>query len=219
MNIDFFTKLPEVNRADRASKRKMLTNEEVLTLKQYGKEYFDGDLGYGGYYYDGRWKSVAEEMVQHYDLNENSTILDIGCAKGFLLYEFYKLGFKNVFGCDISAYAIDNVPKEIQDNCKVLSADSLDYKDNQFDLIFSLDCIHNLKPENVNKSIKEMIRVSKNKKNIFIRVASYRNEKEFENLQTWGVTSLTIESPQQWLERFNDLNYKGDYYFRYFESL
>ena len=52
--------------------------------KQFGKEFFDGDrkCGYGGYKYDGRWKSVVKRMKDRYNLSDNAAILDIGCAKG-----------------------------------------------------------------------------------------------------------------------------------------
>lgn len=217
MHIDFFKGLPQVKRGERIKERLNLTLGEAAKLKEYGKEYFDGELGYGGYYYDGRWKPVAEEMISYYNLTKDSKVLEVGCAKGFLMYEFYKLGIKNVFGCDISSYAISKVPEEIAPNFKVMSADSLDYADNQFDLVVSIDCIHNLDSEGVNMAIKEMMRVSR--KYIFIRVGSYRTQEELENIKKWGVTSLTFNTPDEWLARFDRLIYKGDYYFRFLETL
>ncbi len=219
MHINFFEGLPKTKRGKRVEKRETLSEEQIKVLKTYGKEYFDGETGYGGYYYDGRWKPVAEEMVKHYGLEKDAKILEVGCAKGFLLYEFYKLGFKNVYGSDISEYAISETPEEIRNNCKALSADSLDYPDNMFDLVLTIDCIHNLDSEGVKNSIKEMMRVSKNKKNIFIRVGSYRDKEEYNNIKTWAVTSPTIDSPEQWLERFERLGYEGDYYFRFMDEL
>ncbi len=219
MYLDFFKGLPKVQRGKRVGTRINLTEDQVYELKKYGKEYFDGKIGYGGYYYDGRWKPVAEEMADHYKLDNNSKILEIGCAKGFLLYELYKLGYKDVYGCDISDYAISNTPEEIRHKCKVLSADSLSYEDNSFDYVYSIDCIHNLDADGVDKAIQEMMRVSKNKRDIFIRVGSFRNQKEYENIKSWAVTSPTINSPDEWLARFKRLNYEGDYYFRFMETL
>ena len=62
--------------------------------KQYGKDYWDGDrkYGYGGYkYIPGRWKPVAENLIKNYDLKAGSKILDVGCGKGFLIYELLLL--------------------------------------------------------------------------------------------------------------------------------
>jgi protein-L-isoaspartate(D-aspartate) O-methyltransferase len=217
MYIDFFQGLPKTTRGDRIAKRLNLTQQEVSKLKEYGYEYFDGEIGYGGYYYDGRWKPVAEGMISHYELTQDSKVLEVGCAKGYLMYEFYKLGIRNVFGCDISSYAISQVPQEIAGNFQVMSADSLSYEDSQFDLVVSIDCIHNLRSEGVDKAIKEMMRVSK--KDIFIRVGSYQTLEQLENIKKWGVTSLTFDSTEEWLERFKRLNYQRDWYFRLMDVL
>jgi len=217
MYIDFFQGLPKTVRGERIKKRINLTQQEISKLKEYGYEYFDGELGYMGYYYDGRWKPVAEEMICHYGLTKDSQVLEIGCAKGYLMYELYKLGIKRVFGCDISSYAISQVPKEIASNFIVMSADSSGYKDSKFDLVVSIDCIHNLDSEGVDNAVKEMMRVSK--KDIFIRVGSYRTQEGLDNIRKWGVTSLTYDSTEEWLVRFRRLHYKGDWYFRIMEVL
>lgn len=217
MHLDFFGKLPATKRGKRVEKRLHLSPAQIETLKQYGKEYFDGESGYGGYYYDGRWKPVAEEMIAHYGLTEDSAVLEVGCAKGFLMYEFHKLGIRNVFGCDISSYAISQVPEEIAGNFKVLSADSLDYPTDAFDLVLTIDCLNNLDSDGVDKAIKEMMRVSR--KDAFIRVGSYRSREELQNIRNWGVTSVTFESPEEWLARFGRLNYRGNWYFRFMDFL
>lgn len=185
-------------------------------LKEYGHEYFDGELGYGGYYYDGRWKPVAEEMIAHYALVGESRVLEVGCAKGFLMYEFYKRGIKSVFGCDVSSYAIARVPEEIAGNFGVMSADSLEYHDAQFDLVVSIDCIHNLDSKGVDNAIREMMRVSK--KDVFMRVGSYRTQEQLDNIRSWGVTLLTFDSSEEWLARFKRLRYEGDWRFKYYWS-
>ena len=61
----------------------------MLKAKEYEFDYWDGDrrYGYGGYKYDGRWKVVAEQLIEIYDLQSNAKILDIGCGKAFLLFE------------------------------------------------------------------------------------------------------------------------------------
>jgi len=217
MHVDFFSKLPNTTRGKRIDSRLTLSPDQVATLKQYGEEYFDGEIGYGGYYYDGRWKPVAEEMIEHYKLTKDSKILEVGCAKGYLMYEFYKLGIVNAFGCDISEYAISHVEKEIAGNFSVMSADALAYPDGEFDLVLTIDCINNLDSDGVDRSIREMKRVSK--KDVFIRVGSYRTQEEYDNIKGWGVTSLTFDSEAQWLERFKRLEYQGDYYLRFMELL
>ena len=57
--------------------------------KEYERDYWDGDrrYGYGGYRYDGRWKPVAQQLIDIYQLAPDAKILDVGCGKGHLLYE------------------------------------------------------------------------------------------------------------------------------------
>lgn len=105
--IDFLDSAPKANRVIQEGWR---TEANKIIAKQYGKEFFDGDRvnGYGGYYYDGRWKKVVEKLKEVYGINSNSSVLDIGCGKGFLLHDLLDMipGIK-VSGIDISEYAIN----------------------------------------------------------------------------------------------------------------
>ena len=116
--------------------------------KQFGFDYFDGDrkYGYGGFRYDGRWVPVAQDMVKHYALNSGARILDIGCAKGFLVHDFMKvLPGADAVGIDISDYAIANAMPEVKDRLSVGNAVSLPYPDKSFDLVVLINTLHNLR--------------------------------------------------------------------------
>ena len=61
--------------------------------RKYDFNYWDGSrkYGYGGYkFIEGYWTKVAKKLVKIYRLNNSSKILDVGCGKGFLLYEIKK---------------------------------------------------------------------------------------------------------------------------------
>ena len=182
--------------------------------KQYDKDYWDGDrrYGYGGYIYmPGRWKMVAEELIKNYNLTNESSVLDVGCGKGFMIYDFYKL-IDNIklYGIDISKYAIENCHQEIKSLVKVGNAKKLEFRDNEFDYIISINTIHNLDKEDCIKAIKEISRVSK--KGSFITVDAYRNEDEKKRMYDWNLTAKTIMSVNEWKELFDKVDYKGDYY-------
>ena len=85
--------------------------------KKYGYDYWDGNrkFGYGGYkYIPGRWKEVAKKFIKRYKLNNQSKILDLGCGKGFLLFEIREILPKiQITGIDISKYGLKNSKKEI----------------------------------------------------------------------------------------------------------
>ncbi|MEW6104606.1 MAG: class I SAM-dependent methyltransferase [bacterium] len=186
--------------------------------REYGKEYWDGErrFGYGGYKYDGRWKDVAKKLIENYNLLENAQILDVGCGKGFLLYEIKMLlPHCKINGFDISEYALENAQEDIKGYLfKHKAQDYYPFKDKEFDLVFSITTLHNLYINELKSALKEIERVGKNK---YIVVESYRNEEELFNLQCWALTCEAFFTPQEWIWLFGEFGYTGDYEFIYFE--
>jgi len=198
-----------------------MNNDKIKCMKiarKYDKDFWDGDrkFGYGGYKYDGRQGIIAEKLIEQYDLKEDAKILDVGCGKGFLLYEFKRLLPKSeVIGFDISKYAIENAEKEVKSNLFIHNAkDRYPFKNKNFDLAISITTLHNLPIEELKKSLREMQRVAKNK---YLVVESFRNEEELFNLQCWALTCNSFFTPKDWTYIFKDSNYTGDYEFIYFE--
>jgi SAM-dependent methyltransferase len=187
--------------------------------KQWDYDYWDGDrrINYGGYrYMEGRWEKVARLMVERYGLKPGDKILDIGCGKGFLLYDFTKVmpGLE-VHGIDVSDYAIANSKEEIRDRLQVVNATSLPWADDTFDFVYSINTFHNLHNYDLDKALREMQRVGR--KNKYICVESYRNEEEKANLLYWQVTCEAFCTPEEWEWWFKQTGYTGDHSFIYFE--
>lgn len=187
--------------------------------KQWGFDYWDGDrkICYGGYrYMEGRWEKVARAMVEQYSIKPGDKVLDVGCGKGFLLYDFTKVvpGLE-LHGIDISEYAIDNAKEEIKDFLQVGNANSLPYPDKYFDFVYSITTLHNLHCYDLDKALREIERVSKKHK--YICVESYRNEEEKANLLYWQVTCEAFNTPEEWEWWFKQTGYTGDHSLIYFE--
>lgn len=191
--------------------------ECMKVAKQYGREYWDGDrrYGYGGYKYDGRWEAVAKKLIEIYGLKSNSKILDAGCGKAHLLFEIKKLlpGCE-VKGFDISGYALENAKEEIRPFIfKQKIEEKYPFKDKYFDLVISLNTLHNVPVERLKIALGEIERVGNNK---YIVVESYKNEAELFNLQCWALTCESFFTPEGWKSLFGEFGYKGDYEFIYF---
>ena len=219
MEIDFITdhhKKTKRNYLERVNK--VNKAECAIKAKKWDYDYWDGsrDINYGGYKYDGRWEPIARKMIEYYKLKPNSKILDVGCGKGFILYEFKKL-LPNceVRGLDISSYAIKNAKNEVKKDLIVGNANHLPFEKDYFDLVISLNTLHNLYCYDMKKALSEIERVGKSKK--YICIESYRNEFEKMNLLYWQVTCECFFTPEEWKWWFNFAEYKGDHSFIYFE--
>jgi len=217
--IDFVTKLHGKTRRNFLERVIEHDKAECATIaKQYGKEYWDGDrkYGYGGYRYDGRWRAVAKEMVDYYNLKPGDKVLDVGCGKGYLVYEFTQVMPEVVVaGIDISQYAIDHSREEVKPFLQVGNAIALPYEDRTFDFVVSVTTLHNLYAYDLRKALQEIERVGKDKK--YVMVESYRTEQEKVNLLYWQLTCESFYTPQEWEWFFKESGYTGDYGCIFFE--
>lgn len=209
--IDLMDTLPKVQRPidERAA-----TSEEDRKLSwKIGEEYFDGtrQQGLGGYYYDGRWKSVVARLQNYYGLGSDSSVLDIGCAKGFLIHDFMEdiPGIK-VAGLDISDYALRNATEMARPFVHMGNAKELPFADNSFDLVISINSLHNILDVNeVKRALREIQRVSR--QHMYIKVGAYRNDEEKAILDKWAVVATTYLHVRDWENLFAEVGYSGDY--------
>ena len=191
----------------------------MIKAKEYEYDYWDGDrrFGYGGYkFIEGRWKPVAQSLIENYSLTNESSLLDIGRGKAYLLYELKKIlpGLK-VSGFDISNHGINESKEEIKKNLFIQKAqDPYPFRDDEFDLVISLGCFHNLRMFELKTALSETERVGKQG---YIMLESYRNEKELFNLQCWALTCESFFDKEEWIWIYNHFGYTGDYEFIYFE--
>lgn len=217
--VDFITKVHTSTKRNYVERVVEYDKAEcAIVAKQYGKDYWDGDrqYGYGGYRYDGRWLPIAEKMAQHYGLKSGDKILDVGCGKGYLLYEFTQaIPDVEIAGIDISEYAIQNAKEEVKPFLQVGNATALPYPDQTFDFVVSILALHNLHNYELYNALQEIERVGKDKK--YIVVESYRNEQEKANLLYWQLTCQSFYTPQEWEWFFKQSGYTGDYGCIFFE--
>ena len=149
-------------------------------------------------------------MRDFYQLPEDAAILDVGCAKGFMLYDFGLLMPQaRLAGIDISQYAIQNALDAMKPFVREGNATSLDFPDRSFNLVLAINTLHNLPYEQCKRSLREIQRVSKG--HSFVMVDAYRNETEREALKKWVLTAETVLHVDEWLELFSSAGFQGDY--------
>lgn len=211
--INLLKNYPRIKRdiKERVEKK---TAEIRQIARQFDKEYFDGDrrYGYGGYYYHPRfWRKVVKDFQKYYKLTPKSSILDVGCGKGFMLHDFALLipGI-NLCGIDISAYAIQHAIEDMKPNLSIANAKELPFADKSFDLVISINTIHNLPLKECKMAVNEIQRVTK--RYAFITVDAYRSVREKKRLEEWNLTALTYMSVNEWKKLFAEVGYRGDYY-------
>lgn len=188
------------------------SQEIIETSKQFGYDYFDGsrDYGYGGYRYDGRWVPVAQDLIAHYELKPGMKVLDVGCAKGFLVKDLSDaLDGLNVVGLDVSHYALTHCPQDVTGKLIQGSCERLPFADGEFDLVISLDTIHNLDRAGVIRSLKEFVRVGKH--HHYIRVDSYHTAEQRSLFLDWVLTAEFHDYPEGWEAVFDEAGFKGDW--------
>lgn len=215
--INLLQGLPKSKRNVQA--RQEAKDPEVIRIsKEFGEMYFDGprSYGYGGYYYDGRWLPVAKDMIDHFNLKSGDRVLDVGCAKGFLVKDLMTVcpGLE-VFGIDVSDYALRKCEPEVIGRLHKGRADDLPFPDDSFDAVISLNTLHNYSREGVIVALKELQRVSKGKS--FIQVDSYHTPEQKKLFEDWVLTAEFHDYPDQWRAVFHEAGYTGDYFWTILE--
>ena len=219
MELNLVTGLHKSTRRDYLGRMNDSKVEAMKIAKQYGFDYWDGDrrFGYGGYkYMQGRWAKVAQQLIDLYGLRAGSKILDVGCGKGFLLYEIQLLqpGIE-IHGFDISQYGLENTHPDLKAKLFIHRAqEKFPFQDNFFDLVISLGTLHNLHIFELEVAVSEIERVGKQG---YIMVESFRNELEMFNLECWALTAESLMDVDEWKWIYNRFAYTGDYEFIYFE--
>lgn len=189
------------------------TPENIAISRQYGQSYFDGprEVGYGGYRNDGRWKVIAEDIVAHFGLKPGDRVLDVGCAKGFLVKDLMAVcpGLE-AFGLDISEYALMNCEPEVVGRLHLGSADRLPFPDNSFQAVISINTIHNLERADAVRAVAEVERLAPGRG--YIQVDSYHTPEQRELFMSWVLTAKFHDYPDGWLALFEEAGYTGDHY-------
>jgi ubiquinone/menaquinone biosynthesis C-methylase UbiE len=209
--VNLLRRLPKTKRDIRA-RFLAKTEERVAAACQFAEMYFDGprEYGYGGYRYDGRWIPVAEDIIRHFGLKAGNRILDVGCAKGFLVKDLMKVcpGLE-AFGLDVSEYALIRCEKEVVGRLHLGTAARLPFPDKSFDAVLSINTIHNLDRDGVISALREIERLAPGR--AFVQVDAYHTSEQRQLFEQWVLTAKFHDYPRGWLGVFEEAGYTGDW--------
>jgi SAM-dependent methyltransferase len=215
--VNLLARLPKTAR-NIQKRAQAQTPENIAIAREYGRAYFDGprEVGYGGYRYDGRWVPVAGDIVRHFDLKPRDRVLDVGCAKGFLVKDLMQVcpGLE-AFGLDISEYALRHCEPEVGGRLILGSADRLPFADRSFSAVISLNTIHNFERPDAVRAVREVERLAPGRG--FIQVDSYRTPEQQEVFLSWVLTAKFHAYPDGWTALFREAGYTGDWYWTIIE--
>lgn len=199
---------------------KIRTIQNRIIASYRGREFYDGDRnnGFGGLKNDGRWGPVARNILREYSLHEGSSVLQIGCDKGFLLYEMHQNcpGIK-LFGTEVSEYAISCAPDAIRHLVTKAQFTELPFDNGEFDFVIAIGPVYSLNLYDAIKCIKEIQRVGNGKS--FITLGAYDTEDDLRLFKYWTLLGSTILTKKEWVEVMTHAGYTGDYKFNTAQSL
>lgn len=181
----------------------------------YGRHYFDDEdygVGYGGYRYDGRYASSVDKMIAHYGLQPGASVLEMGCAKGFVLVEFLKRGMK-VAGIDLSAYAVENAVPEVKPFLVNGSCDRLPWPAKSFDFVYSKETLPHLSETQLVAAVAEAKRVCRTDA-IFFEIQVGNDEDARRLITAWDETHKSVKSAEWWRSFLAEHDFHGQANFK-----
>lgn len=213
--IELLKSLPKGKRSVKARETPKM-DDHIRISRDYGEMYFAGprEYGYGGYRYDGRWKPVAQDIVNHFSLKPGDRVLDVGCAKGFLVKDLLALGI-DAYGMDISLYALMHCEPEVVGRLHLGSADSLPFPDGSFAAVLSINTIHNLTWDRYKIALQEIQRRASGR--AFVQVDSYRTPEQKIIFESWVLIAKFHDYPDGWISLFRESGYADDWYWTIIE--
>jgi SAM-dependent methyltransferase len=149
---------------------------------------------------------LAHHIVTYTKSHQRRTIMDFGCAKGYLVHALRLLG-REAYGVDISEYAIGQAPKEINGCVKAIEPQSDDFK--YCDLMLAKDILEHIPYDNLEDQLKV---IRKRCQYIFAIIPLAKNNKYIIPAYELDKSHYIREDKEWWIDRFNDagfINFKA----------
>lgn len=134
------------------------------------------------------------------------TVLDYGCAKGFMVYALRLLG-KEAYGADVSEYAVENCHPKVKDYLQVI--ENSEQLTGGWDLIIAKDVLEHIPKELIPSVLSELRRRCKT---LFVAVPLGDGKRYRIREYEMDVTHVVREPEEWWLTTIVDAGFKIKYF-------
>lgn len=134
------------------------------------------------------------------------TVLDYGCAKGFMVYALRLLG-KEAYGADVSEYAVQNCHPKVKDYLQVI--ESTEQLTGGWDLIIAKDVLEHI-PKDIIPSVLSELR--RRCKTLFVAVPLGDGKRYRIREYEMDVTHIVREPEEWWLTTLVEAGFKIKYF-------
>lgn len=192
-----------------AIKEKWKTKVVKSTLPMSEKELYDRDYfiggnksNYGDYKEAGGVMKELSEMI--FKLFKPKSLLDIGCAYGYVPIYLRKIGVE-AYGIDISDFAIAQGNKNY-----LVVGDATDlhpFKDRQFEVVIASELMEHIPEVKIDKAIEEAKRVSKR---FIIYLIAMTGFTSHDSVHDHDISHVSMKNRKFWLKKFEEYNLVRD---------
>lgn len=170
----------------------------------YGEDYYERGLAIGiSGYSNYRWMPeltipLAMTMIDHLGIERGQSVLDFGCAKGYLVRAL-RLLYRDAWGVDISTYAIANVDLDTKEFCFINNSQNPLMSMNVFDFCIAKDVFEHINEDYIGSTLKS---IPANKMLVIIPLGE--NGKFKVPVNNLDVTHVICKDELWWIHKFSE---------------
>lgn len=153
---------------------------------------------------------MAHNIVKHLNLQEKDTVLDFGCAKGYLVKALRILDIE-ACGCDISEYAINQIDVDTKDYCWLMTDDKIFKDEIFFDWIISKDVLEHLSESEIDNFLSQATKLTR--KMFHVVPLGDGNKFVIPEYQL-DITHKLAKTKEWWEEKFSSYGWKVKFYYK-----
>jgi len=176
-------------------------NNKKELLEFFNETYFHS-INYSDYTFrEKKYLNTAQDLIDTFKLVSEDYLLDYGCAVGFLMSGYKKLNLHNVYGFDISLWALNESKKKDL----VVTNDLSILNDKKYKLTTVLDVFEHMFDEDVDVVLNTL-----NTELLVVRIpVKLENENDFHlEVSRKDLSHINCKTKEEWISKIENFNFK-----------